>query len=97
MVDGRRLKRGRRRVETTRMNVEAGSPEVATRRLPLWVYGMLFVAYLVAHVVVLLFLYTWWPSAPFVVAELLAIAAGIVVARVTLVAWRRQQERAVKR
>jgi hypothetical protein len=56
---------------------------------PLWVFGMLFLAYLSAHVSLLLLVYTFSPSTSFLAAEALAIAGGAVAARIAYVAWRR--------
>jgi hypothetical protein len=58
-------------------------------RPPVWVFAMLFLAYLGAHVAVLLLMYTVSPSIPFVLAEMLAIVGGAAAVIVTLFAWRR--------
>lgn len=58
-------------------------------RPPLWVFGLLFVAYLVAHVALLLSVYAIAPSTPFLVAEMVAVAGGAVAVWVTLLVWRR--------
>ena len=63
--------------------------EIKLARPSLWVFGMLFLAYLVTHVVLLLFVYAVVPSTPFVLAEVVAIAGGALAARVTLLLWRR--------
>jgi hypothetical protein len=63
---------------------------IKVARPPLWVFGMLFLAYLTAHVILLLFVYTFAPSTPFLAAEAVAIAGGALAARIAYVAWRRR-------
>ena len=45
-------------------------------RPPVWVFGVLFLAYLGAHVALLLFVYTVAPSTSSFLAESVAIAGG---------------------
>jgi hypothetical protein len=58
-------------------------------RPSLRVFGLLFVAYVVAQVALLLFVYSVAPSTPVLLAEVAAIAGGGLAARVALVVWRR--------
>ena len=58
-------------------------------RPPLGVFGLLFLAYLVTHVALLLSVYAVVPSTPFLVAEMVAVAGGAVAVWVTLLVWRR--------
>ena len=57
-------------------------------RPPLWVFGVLFLAYLGAHVALLLFVYAVAPSTPYFLAEAMAIAGGVAAAGASLLAWR---------
>ena len=58
-------------------------------RPPIWVFGVLFLAYLVSHVALLLFVYMVAPSTPYLLAEMMAIAGGAVAANASMLAWRR--------
>jgi hypothetical protein len=78
------LKRARRAVDTIDMDAET-----KLTRPPLWVFGVLFLAYLGAHVALLLFVYAVAPSTPYLLAELVAIAGGAAAAGASLLAWRR--------
>jgi hypothetical protein len=57
-------------------------------RPPLWVFGVLFLAYTVVHVALLLFVYSVGPSTPFVLAESVAIAGGAMAVAASVLAWR---------
>jgi hypothetical protein len=57
--------------------------------LSLRVFALLFATYVVAHVLVLLFVYSVGPSTPWLLAEGLAVAGGAFAARVTFLVWRR--------
>lgn len=58
-------------------------------RPPIWVFGVLFLAYLGSHVALLLFVYMIAPSTPYLLAEMMAIAGGAAAANASLLAWRR--------
>lgn len=57
-------------------------------RPPVWVFGVLFLAYLGAHVALLLFVYSVAPSTSSFVAEPVAIAGGAAAAATCLLACR---------
>ena len=57
-------------------------------RPPLWVFGVLFLAYTGVHVALLLFFYSFGPSTPYLLTESVAIAGGVTAAAVSLLAWR---------
>ena len=57
-------------------------------RPPVWVFGVLFLAYLGAHVGLLLFIYSVAPSTSSLVAETVAIAGGAAAAATSLLACR---------
>jgi len=78
------LKRVRRAVD--KIDMEA---DTKVTRPPVWMFGVLFLAYLGSHVALLLFVYTVAPSTPYVVAETVAIAGGAAAVAASLPAWRR--------
>ena len=57
-------------------------------RPPVWVFGALFIAYLGAHVALLLFVYAVAPSTSSFLAESVAIAGGAAAAATCLLACR---------
>src|SRR6267378_4173589 len=57
-------------------------------RPPLWVFGVLFLAYTGAHLALLLFFYSFAPSTPYLLTESVAIAGGVTSAVASLLAWR---------
>jgi hypothetical protein len=57
-------------------------------RPPVWVFGVLFLAYLGAHVALLLFIYAVAPSTSSFLAESGAIAGGAAAAATCLLACR---------
>jgi len=62
--------------------------DVKMTRPPLWVLGVLFLAYTSVHVALLLFFYSVGPSTPYPLAESVAIAGGVTAAAASLLAWR---------